>query len=197
MTRYRLTVADSAADLARRVAEQVASCIDLALAQRDRAQIALSGGQTPRDAYVHLGAEHLPWDRVDVLLGDERWVAADDPSSNALMIRETLIAQGPGSQARFHPVPTDRASPQQSADAYEVQLRALCAGDPPCFDLMLLGLGDDGHTASLFPGTSATEGGGSMGDCGRRQGVAADHPHGTGAFGITAGGVSGQRGGQA
>jgi len=156
MTHYRLTVADSPADLARRVAEQVASQIDLALAQRDRAQIALSGGQTPRNAYVQLGAEHLPWDRVDVLLGDERWVAADDPSSNALMIRETLIAQAPGSQARFHPVPTSQANPQQSADAYEVQLKALCAGDPPCFDLLLLGLGDDGHTASLFPGTSAT-----------------------------------------
>ncbi len=157
MTRYRLTVADSPADLARRVAEQVASCIDLALAQRDRAQIALSGGQTPRAAYVHLGAEHLPWERVDVLLGDERWVSADDPASNALMIRETLLRQLPGSQARFHPVPTDRATPLLSADAYAGQLMGICVGEPPCFDLMLLGLGDDGHTASLFPGTTATK----------------------------------------
>ena len=156
MTSYCLTVADSPADLARRVTEQVALCIDQVLAQRGRALIALSGGQTPRSAYGQLSTFRLPWDRVDVLLGDERWVAADDPSSNALMIRETLLAQGPGCQACFHPVPTGLANPQESADAYELQLQALFASDLPCFDLMLLGLGDDGHTASLFPGTSAT-----------------------------------------
>jgi 6-phosphogluconolactonase len=156
MTRYHLIVATSEQDLARQVAEQMACSIDLALAQRDRAQIALSGGQTPRAAYVKLGAEHLPWDRVDVLLGDERWVAADDPASNALMLRQTLLQQAPARQARFHPVPTDRESPQASAIAYGEVLEALCSGEPPRFDLMLLGLGDDGHTASLFPGTAAT-----------------------------------------
>jgi len=156
MTRYHLIVATSEQDLARQVAEQMACSIDLALAQRDRAQIALSGGQTPRAAYVHLGGEHLPWDRVDVLLGDERWVPADDPASNALMLSQTLLLQAPARQARFHPVPTDLGSPEASALAYNEVLKTLCPGDPPCFDLMLLGLGDDGHTASLFPGTAAT-----------------------------------------
>jgi 6-phosphogluconolactonase len=70
LTRYKLTVASSAEDLARQAAERMASAIDLALAQRDRAQIALAGGSTPAATYRQLGSEHLPWDRVDVVLGD-------------------------------------------------------------------------------------------------------------------------------
>jgi len=155
MTQYHLTVAPTADDLARQAAEQVASAIDLALAERDRAQVALAGGETPKATYRRLGQEHLPWERVDVLLGDERWVPADDPASNARMIGETLLAQLPARQARFHPVPTDRPSAEASADAYADLLARLC-GDPPRFDVVLLGLGDDGHTASLFPGTAAT-----------------------------------------
>ncbi len=155
MTRYHLTVAPTAEDLARQAAEQVASAIDLALAERDRAQIALAGGETPKATYRRLGQEHLPWERVDVLLGDERWVPAEDPASNARMIGETLLAQPPARQARFHPVPTDRPSPEASAEAYAELLAQLCPGDPPRFDVVLLGLGDDGHTASLFPGTAA------------------------------------------
>lgn len=90
-----------------------------------------------------------------MLLGDERWVPADDPSSNARMLRETLLAQSPASRARFHPVPTDRPTPQASAEAYASELAVLCPGVLPRFDVLLLGLGDDGHTASLFPGTAA------------------------------------------
>jgi 6-phosphogluconolactonase len=155
MTRYHLRIAASADDLARQAAEQVAAQIDLALGQRDRAQIALAGGTTPRAAYERLGAEHLPWDRLDVLLGDERWVPADDPASNARMIGETLLAQPLARHAAFHPVPTGEATPGASAAAYAALLAELCAGSPPSFDLILLGLGDDGHTASLFPGSPA------------------------------------------
>jgi 6-phosphogluconolactonase len=155
MTRYRLIVAATAEELAHRTAEQLASGLDLALAQRDRAQIALAGGETPRATYVRLGQERLPWDRVDVLLGDERWVDERDPASNARMLRETLLAQEPARHAGFHPVPTAHSSPEQSAEAYAALLRQLCPGDPPRLDLVLLGLGDDGHTASLFPGTAA------------------------------------------
>jgi 6-phosphogluconolactonase len=152
---YRLEVATGAADLAHRAAERIAAAIDLALDARDRAQIALAGGTTPAAAYRLLGQEHLPWNRVDVLLGDERWVSADDPASNARLLAETLLAQPTAREARFHPVPTGLATPEQSAQAYEALLRQLCPGDPPVFDLILLGLGDDGHTASLFPGTAA------------------------------------------
>lgn len=150
-----LLVAPSAEDLARQAAERMALAIDRALAERDRAQIALAGGETPAPAYTRLGQEHLPWDRVDVLLGDERWVAPTDSASNLRMLRQTLLAPGPGSHACLHPVPTDRPSPAASAEAYAVLVEQLCSGSPPCFDLMLLGLGDDGHTASLFPGTPA------------------------------------------
>ena len=155
MTTYRIAVAASADDLARQCAQQIAAQIYLALAERDRAQIALAGGETPRAAYRLLGQEHLPWERVDVLLGDERWVSREDPSSNARMLGETLLVAEPGSRASFHPVPTDLANPEASAAAYAELLKTLCPGDPPRFDLILLGLGDDGHTASLFPGTAA------------------------------------------
>jgi 6-phosphogluconolactonase len=91
------------------------------------------------------------------VLGDERWVPASDPASNARMLAETLLMpEGPGASARFHPVPTELPTPEASVDAFERYVRQLCPGDPPVFDVMLLGLGDDGHTASLFPGTPAT-----------------------------------------
>lgn len=154
-TRYRLIVAESAADLARQTAQAIASALDLVLAERDRAQIALAGGETPRATYQQLGQQHLPWDRVDVLLGDERWVSASDTSSNARMLRETLMLEGPGSHACLHPVPTELSSPHLGAEAYAALLQQLCPGTPPALDLVLLGLGDDGHTASLFPGTAA------------------------------------------
>lgn len=154
---HQLTVLTDADQLARCCAERIALWIDLALDQRDRAQIALSGGTTPAAAYRLLNREHLPWNRVDVVLGDERWVPASDPASNAGMLAQTLLAaDGPGAGARFHPVPTELASPEASAEAFERHVRQLCPGDPPVFDVMLLGLGEDGHTASLFPGSVAT-----------------------------------------
>ncbi len=156
MTTYKVERASDSEDLARRAAQRIASHIDLVLDQRDRVQIALSGGSTPAIAYRLLGQERLPWDRVDVFLGDERWVDASDEASNARMLRATLLAEGPGSQAAFHPVPTlELPNPDASAEAYAKLVQKTCAGDPPVFDLMVLGLGEDGHTASLFPGTDA------------------------------------------
>jgi 6-phosphogluconolactonase len=155
MTTYRLQVTSGADDLARHAAEQVALAIDLALAERDRAQIALAGGTTPRQAYTLLAQEHLPWERVDVLLGDERWVSPEDPASNARLVHESLLARGPGHQACFHAVPTHLPTPDQGAESYGALLVQLCGGEPPSLDVVLLGLGEDGHTASLFPGTPA------------------------------------------
>ncbi|HGY5536094.1 MAG: 6-phosphogluconolactonase [Prochlorococcus sp.] len=156
MTTYKVELASDPQDLARRAAQSIAAHIDIALDQRDRAQIALSGGNTPAVAYRLLAQEHLPWDRVDVFLGDERWVDSSNDASNARMLRSTLLAAGPGSEAAFHPVPTvELTSPEASAEAYATMVQEACGGNPPVFDLMVLGLGDDGHTASLFPGTDA------------------------------------------
>ena len=156
MTRYRLHVSSSPEELARHCAEQIAAAVDQALGERDRCHIALAGGETPKPAYRLLARQHLAWDRVDVFVGDERWVPAQDPSSNARMLRETLLAAPePGSSARFHPVPTELSDPQASAAAFAELLETVCPGRPPQLDLVLLGLGDDGHTASLFPGTAA------------------------------------------
>lgn len=155
--RYELVVRDSPEALALRCAEVLATAIDLRLEEHPRCSVALAGGTTPAAAYRLLGREHLSWERVDLLLGDERWVAADDPASNARMLRETLLAYGtPGAQACLHPVPTQLANPEAGAEAYAASLAQLCPGTPPVLDLVLLGLGEDGHTASLFPGTAAT-----------------------------------------
>ncbi|MCP9926929.1 6-phosphogluconolactonase [Cyanobium sp. CH-040] len=154
--RYRLEVVASPEAMARRCSETIASAIDLALAERDRCQIALAGGRTPAATYRQLGQEHLPWERVDLLLGDERWVPVEAEASNARLLRETLMAGGPGREARLHPVPTHLASPAEGARAYAQTLAKLCGEHPPVLDLVLLGLGEDGHTASLFPGTAAT-----------------------------------------
>jgi 6-phosphogluconolactonase len=157
VTTYQIQRVEDRDALARRASETIAQCIDLCLAERDRCQIALSGGTTPEAAYHLLGREHLPWNRVDLLMGDERWVPADDPLSNARMVRASLMASAPGAQACFHPVPTNYASVDEGVAAYAATLEQLCAASPPVLDLVLLGLGDDGHTASLFPGTAATQ----------------------------------------
>ena len=152
---YQLDISPNLDQLAQRAAAVLADQLKLALAQRERVLLALAGGTTPAAAYRLLGPAQLAWDRVDVLLGDERWVGPQDPSSNARMLHETLLAHGPAREAVFHPVPTERDTPLASAEAFEQTLRQLCAGDPPVLDLILLGLGDDGHTASLFPGSAA------------------------------------------
>jgi 6-phosphogluconolactonase len=156
MTRYNLIIVESHEKLAQQAAQVLASQIDLVLATRDRAQIALAGGTTPAATYRLLGDEHLPWERVDVWLGDERWVAADDPASNLGLLKTSLLARPLATGANLHPVPTGLASPDLAAAAYGQEIMQFCVGSPPRLDLVLLGLGDDGHTASLFPGTAAT-----------------------------------------
>ena len=92
---YQLEISSSQEQLAQRAADLLASQLKLALAERDRVLLALAGGTTPAAAYRQLGQAQLAWNRVDVLLGDERWVGPQDPSSNARMLHETLLAQGP------------------------------------------------------------------------------------------------------
>ena len=153
MSIFKIEIAD---DLACRASQIISAHLELALDQRDRAQISLSGGSTPEKTYELLSKEQLPWNRVEIFLGDERWVDPQDISSNAFMINRTLLKSGPGSKATFHSVPViEMISPEASAKAYADILKKSCIGQPPIFDLMVLGLGEDGHTASLFPGTDA------------------------------------------
>jgi len=133
-----------------------------AVEQRGRFAIALSGGHTPTKLYA-LWAEAgkherpMPWGRVHLFWGDERCVPWDDPLSNYRTARETLIEHVPIPVANVHPMAADLPQPEKAAEAYESELRKFFGGEPPAFDLQLLGLGVEGHTASLFPGSPALE----------------------------------------
>jgi 6-phosphogluconolactonase len=129
-----------------------------ALAQAcDPFSVALSGGSTPRRLYETLAAppfcEHIPWERVHVFWGDERCIPPDDPGSNYRMARETLLDRVPLPASNVHRI-RGELEPQAAAQDYVDQLRTFF-GEWPTFDLILLGMGDDGHTASLFPGSDA------------------------------------------
>lgn len=142
------TDADGAA---RRAAELLAAAVTEALALRGAAHIALSGGRTPRVTYARLGPLLPRWDGVHVWFADERCVGPDDPQSNARLVRETLVAPG----AVVHRIQGELGA-QAAANAYEREL-----GDV-VLDAVLLGLGEDGHTASLFPGNPVLDAAGRV-----------------------------------
>ncbi|MGD9896806.1 MAG: 6-phosphogluconolactonase [Candidatus Methylacidiphilaceae bacterium] len=116
--------------------------------------VALSGGSTPTPLYRHWARLDLPWESIDWWIGDERWVPVTDPRSNEGMIRSSLGA-GPGARFRLRSWHQAEAPPE-AARLYDQSLRQEL-GEPPVFDLALLGVGGDGHTASLFPGSPALE----------------------------------------
>jgi 6-phosphogluconolactonase len=127
-----------------------------AVTARGRFSLSLAGGATPRRTYELLAAPPLkdqaPWDRVHVFWGDERCVPLNDSRSNARLAKEAWLDRVPIPGTQIHPINCDR-NPVAAARQYEAQLREFFAGQPPILDLVLLGLGPDGHTASLFPGT--------------------------------------------
>jgi len=121
--------------------------------------VALSGGKTPIGFYEHLSmVRGLPWDKTHIFLVDERLVSPNSPESNYGMLRRTLTGMVPIPAANVHPVPTGEASAPAAAEKYEKKLKfffGLPEGVCPAFDLILLGVGEDGHTASLFAGAEA------------------------------------------
>jgi 6-phosphogluconolactonase len=129
------------------------------LAQKQSSfSVALAGGGTPRGVYELLAtppfSEQIPWGRVHVFWGDERCVPPDDPGSNYRMARETLLDRVPLPTDNIHRVHGE-LDPETAAQAYAAELRDFFGAQWPVFDLILLGMGDDGHTASLFPGSDA------------------------------------------
>lgn len=144
--------------LVQRAADLVIEQIQSAVAARGRCTLALAGGSTPKPLYETLAAQSLPWDKLWIFWGDERYVPIDHPDSNAGMAKAAWLDQVPIPADQVFPVPTDAPTPAAAADAYEATLKQVfpdAAGDFPAFDVVLLGMGDDGHTASLFPHTAA------------------------------------------
>jgi 6-phosphogluconolactonase len=157
-------VFENEAELAAAAAAAVAEVVRRAVAARSRCTLALSGGSTPRLLHRHLAAasvaDDVAWDRVDVFWGDERAVPPDHPESNYGMARETLLDPLGIAPSRVHRMRGESADLEQAAREYERDLREAVsdeAGGMPVLDLVLLGLGTDAHTASLFPGTAALE----------------------------------------
>lgn len=151
-------VSTDAAALARDTADWI---VKRALASTGRFTLSLSGGSTPKVLYALLAEpplrDRMPWDRVHLFWGDERFVPPDDRLSNYRMVREAMFEHVPVPAANIHPIPTLGVTPEQAAKAYERELQLfhgeeVLDPDRPLFNVVLLGLGTNGHTASLFPG---------------------------------------------
>jgi 6-phosphogluconolactonase len=155
-------LADSAA-LAEEAARLTAEAILEAVMRRGACAIALAGGQTPRGCYERLGRppyqRDLPWEQVSFYWSDERFVPLTDPESNYRMARLALLDRLQLSDSQLHPMVGGAKEPAKAAEAYAKQLEPLPqdADGFPRFDLVHLGLGEDGHTASLFPGDPVLE----------------------------------------
>jgi len=147
------------------LARHVADWMITKLQGEGQCRVSLSGGSTPRRLYELLASDEFagrfPWQRVSWFWGDERFVPYDHPDSNFRMTRLAMLSKVPVPSQNIYPMPTD-GSPDQAAQRYEQTLRqaygtALLDPARPLFDITLLGLGDDGHTASLLPGEPVLE----------------------------------------
>ncbi|MDE2088414.1 MAG: 6-phosphogluconolactonase [Gammaproteobacteria bacterium] len=146
--------------LSRNAAQRLIEYAARSTAERGAFHLALAGGSTPRGLYQRLAspecARQIDWSRVHVYFGDERCVPPDHPDSNFLMAHQTLLSRVPIPRAQIHAIRADPATLPHDAEAYGRLLSEQLPhseDDVPQFDLILLGLGHDGHTASLFPGT--------------------------------------------
>src|SRR5216684_3563029 len=144
-------------------AEDVVHTANQAVAERGRFTVALAGGSTPRNLYNLLATNartSLPWDRMFFFWSDERHVPPTHPDSNYRMADEAMLSKIPVPASNVFRVPTENPDAPAAAEAYEQTLRKFFALEPgqfPRFDLILLGMGPDGHTASLFPGSAGLQ----------------------------------------
>ncbi|MBI4636709.1 MAG: 6-phosphogluconolactonase [Candidatus Rokubacteria bacterium] len=157
-----LTIVGDPAALAETAAHAIVDAATQAVAARGRFTIALAGGATPRATYGRLALppfrDRMPWERTWIFFGDERGVSPDHPESNYRMVREALLEKVPIPPAHVLRIRGEAEDPEVAAAAYARTLAEVFEtrrGELPRFDLILLGLGIDGHTASLFPGSPA------------------------------------------
>lgn len=153
-----LRVAEDLTVLSHRAADAVVTVIDDAVRRRGRCSVVLSGGSTPSTLHRLLATSYqtrVPWSLVDVFWGDERYVPHDHELSNYRMARTTLLDHVPCPVDNIHPMPTHFADPDDAARQYQVTLEHYWKRGEPQFDLAVMGMGSDGHTASLFPGSPA------------------------------------------
>jgi len=156
-------ILSNAAAIARRGAQKFVETASAAVKEKGVFRVALSGGSTPRALYGLLVNDpalrsQVPWDKMQLFFGDERHVKPDDPLSNYRMAVETLISKSPLKPEQVSRIKAELPEAEDAAKEYERQIRTLFQltdGQFPRFDLVLLGMGSEGHTASLFPGTKA------------------------------------------
>ncbi len=148
--------------IAQAAAGEVVRSVSKIVAERNDCSMVLAGGNTPRELYSLLASDSyrslIDWSRVSLFWSDERCVPPDDPASNYSMARETLISRVPVAPNSVHRM-RGELPPEEAATLYTEQIAAFFQGSGPKFDLILLGMGADGHTASLFPDTPDLTGG--------------------------------------
>jgi 6-phosphogluconolactonase len=155
-TQPKVVTVENAATLAQAAARRLIGRV----AGKDRAAVCLTGGSSPQGLYRLLAEQpwrsEVPWDRVHWFIGDDRFVPQRDPLSNMGMARRLFLDRVRAPRGNIHPIATDASDPEDAARLYEDELKAFYGADRldparPLFDLVLMGLGSDGHTASLFP----------------------------------------------
>jgi 6-phosphogluconolactonase len=160
---HKIQIVADAEAMSRAAADTIAEHISESLKTHDVYSIALSGGSTPRRLYTLLAGDpelrvQIPWDRVHFFWGDERHVPPDHPESNYLMALEAMLSRVPIPLDNIHRIRGEYPAADRAARDYIQEIRRffdLAAGELPCFNCVLLGMGSDGHTASLFPGSPA------------------------------------------
>jgi 6-phosphogluconolactonase len=146
-------------DLSIGAADEIATLAQEAVKNTGRFTIALSGGSTPRQLYGLLASEpwvkQMPWSKTHIFFGDERCVSQTDAQSNFKMVNDVLLSRVPIPKSNIHALIGQDANPEAAAQQYQQQLNEFFGNTTPVFDLILLGIGPEGHTASIFPNSPA------------------------------------------
>ncbi|MGA2677796.1 MAG: 6-phosphogluconolactonase [Sedimentisphaerales bacterium] len=157
-----IQILSNADALARRCLELFIASAEQTIKQKDVFYLAISGGRSPQRFFELLGSEQkalsLPWDKIHLFWVDERYVPHDSPYSNYKLAADTFLTKVPIPKENIHPIPTDFEDFDSAARQYEKTLRSVFqikSGQLPKFDLIILGMGSDGHTGSLFPNSNA------------------------------------------